>query len=177
MFYYRALFIYYFAVVYFYTLFGAAMKKPFMTYYENIAKLATIANKQTMFLAHILSMAEFDGEVKNLVVELTPRTKRRILADIGCVSKDPLNLARTYIKQLVKAGLIKQLERNVYVIDPESYSYSSYITKDLRNRSARIFEKISYEPSSNVTNKEVWVELNSGEVRQVRDGEILDRDG
>jgi hypothetical protein len=148
------------------------MKKPFMTYYENMAKLATIANKQTMFLAHILSKAEFDSDLKMLVIDLTPRVKRAILQDIGAVSKDPLNLARTYTKQLVKAGLIKQIERGCYAIDPESYSYSTYVSKELRLRARNIFEKVQYS-ADGAEKKEVWVELKSGEMREIT---ITDKD-
>ena len=141
-----------------------------MTYYEHIAKLSVIANKQTLFLAHALSRSEFDYDLKQLVVELSPRIKKQILLDIGAKSKNPLNLAKGYLSQLTKAGLLKFLGSGTYAIDPGSYSYSKYVSKELRQRSVLIFDKLKYEPNGKEVSSEVWVELNTGEVKQVVNG-------
>ena len=147
------------------------MRNSFMTYYEHIAKLSVIANKQTLFLAHALSRAEFDYDLKQLVVELSPRIKKQILLDIGAKSKNPLNLAKGYLSQLTKAGLLKFIGSGTYAIDPESYSYSKYISKELRQRSTRIFDKLTYESNGKEISSEIWVEINTGEIKQVINGQ------
>jgi hypothetical protein len=120
------------------------MKKPFITYYEHIAKLATVANKQTLFLAHLLHRMEFDEENKIMYVDLSPMIKREIIRDIGAASKKPALLASQYLNTLQKAGLIKSIGSSRWLIDPMSYTYGSFVPKNLRERSSRIFNELVY---------------------------------
>jgi hypothetical protein len=121
------------------------MKKPFMSYYEHIAKLATVANKRTLFLAHLLHRMEFDDENRIMYVDTPPMVKREILRDIGAESKNPLLLASQYLSTLQKAGLIKSVGSSRYIIDPSSYSYGKYISKSLREKTAVIYNTGVYE--------------------------------
>ena len=99
------------------------MKSPFVTYYENIAKLSTVANKRALFLAHILSRMEYEKSLNMLVVDLTPRIKRQIISEISDSCKNPLNSAKQYISHLVKAGLIKSIGGSAYTVDPSYHDY------------------------------------------------------
>lgn len=143
------------------------MKAPFMSYYEHIAKLSLVANKQTLFLAHILSRLEFNRSTKQLIVDLPPRVRRQILEDLGIESKDPLNLAKGYIRQLVKAGLIKSIGGGSYVVDPESYGYSGYVPKDLRAKASAVYQEITHGVSGSFTKRVKVIDANTGEVIEV----------
>ncbi len=111
-----------------------------MCYYEHIAKLSQIANKQTMFLAHLLSMIEYDGSTKQILIILAPHDKIMIMKAIGCESKNVLNLANQYLRRICESGLIKSIGRGAYLVDPASYSYGKYIPQKLRHESAHIYE-------------------------------------
>jgi hypothetical protein len=115
------------------------MKQPFMTYFEHLSKLAFVANKKTLFLAHLLSRMEFDETIKIMYVDLSPMVKRDILKAIGAKSNNPLSLASQYIQSLQKAGLIKSIGSSRFMIDPMSYSYAKYVPKALREKSSKIF--------------------------------------
>jgi len=115
-------------------------RKPFMCYYEHIAKLSQIANKQTMFLAHLLSMIEYDSDTKQTLVILAPHDKIMIMKSIGCESKNMLNLANQYLRRICESGLIKSIGRGAYLVDPSSYSYAKYIPQKLRQESSHIYE-------------------------------------
>lgn len=143
------------------------MKQPFMSYYEHIAKLSLVANKQTLFLAHVLSRMEYDSTSKQLLVDLTPRVRRLILKELGVTSKNPLNLAKGYIRQLTKAGLIKPLGQGTYCIDPESYGYSKYVPKDLRERAGAIYEETTFHKLEDVVSQVKVIDVITGETIEI----------
>ena len=116
------------------------MSSAFMCYYENLAKLSIVANKQTMFLAHMLYRMEWNKESGQYMVNLNSFIKRQILKDIGCESKDPQTLSRQYVSKLVKSGLIKSIGGGTYIVDPISYGGSKYIPKHLRQKKAHLYE-------------------------------------
>jgi len=122
---------------------------PFLTYYEHLAKLSQVANKQTLFFAHLLLKMEYHEESKQNIVSLTPRDKKQILKAIQKPSKDgsipkesvnPLRLASQYLSRLQGVGLIKYIGDCSYAIDPRSYGYSKYVPKHLRERSGKLYE-------------------------------------
>ena len=116
------------------------MNSAYMTYCNNLAKLKVIANKKTMFLAHILYRMNWHKETRQYISTITAFDKREILKSIGAVSKNPIQLAGQYIHALTKAGLIKPLGGGGYLIDPDSYSGHKYVTSDLRLKNAMIYE-------------------------------------
>ena len=131
-----------------------------MCYYEHIAKLAVVANKQTLFLAHMLSRMEYHQEQKMLFVDLTSLAKRDILTAIGAKTKNPLSLASQYINELQKAGLIKCMGKNRYAVDPQSFSYAKYVPKKLRDDAAKIYQTTVFDVCEMVV--ETWVEDDQG---------------
>lgn len=116
------------------------MNSVFMAYFEHLAKLSSIANKQTLFLAHILYRMEYDESAKQFVATLTKYDKKSILKSIGCESKSPLNLAGQYILKLTDSGLIKSIGDGAYIIDPMSYGSYKYIPKHIRIKGSKIYE-------------------------------------
>ena len=139
------------------------MKQPFMSYYEHIAKLAVIANKQTIFLSHLLGMMEYDGEKGVLIVDMNPKVKRRIIKDMEIESKNPLRLASQYLDKLQKAGLVKSLGGGRFLIDPSSYSYGRYVPKNLRNKASYIFSSVKFERDGD-SGAFVSIDSDTGEV-------------
>lgn len=119
-----------------------------MCYYEHLAKLAHVANKQTMFLAHMLYRMEWDNESKQMVVNLNPSQKRSIMKLVADGSKDSNRLANQYLLKLSKAGLIKSIGGGSYLVDPLSYGGHKYIPKELRMKSSFIYEKRVFTDSS-----------------------------
>ena len=138
------------------------MKKPFMTYYESMAKLAVIANKKTNFLSHLLHRMEFDTENKMLYVDVSPMIKRDILKAIGAESKNPLILASQYLSELQKADLIKSMGGGRYAIDPLSFGYAKYVPKDLREKASKIYQMDIFNMDGDVLT-ETWVIDKNGE--------------
>ena len=136
------------------------MRQPFMSYYEHIAKLAMVANKRTLFLAHVLSRIEWHEEQKILYVDLPAMVKRDILKAIGAESENPLVLASQYINTLVKAGLIKSMGSSRYAIDPQSYSYAKNIPKSMRDKAAKIYQTSVFDVDAKVV--ETWAEDEKG---------------
>lgn len=140
------------------------MKKPFMAYYEHIAKLSVIANKQTLFLSHLLCRMEFkDGQ---LVVDMNAKVKREIMRALGGRSKDPLRLASQYLIKLQRAGLCKSLGEGRYQINPTCYSYGRYVSKDLRDKAGTIFLHTKYSDNGRLSSS-VTVDTKTGEVIKV----------
>ena len=116
------------------------MHSAYMCYYEHLAKLSRVANKQTLFLAHLLYRMEWNSDAKQCIVSLTAYDKRTIIEAIGCDSKDPGQLARQYLARLCKSGLIRSIGGSAYLIDPQSYSGSKYVSKKLRIKNSTIYE-------------------------------------
>ncbi len=115
-------------------------KSPYICYYEHIAKLSQLANKQTLFLAHLLSLVVYESECKQNIVTMTAHDKRRIMKAIGCDTSNPAKLANQYLSKIGKAGLIKSIGGGAYMVDPASFSGFKYIKKQTRDKAAFIYE-------------------------------------
>ena len=112
----------------------------FMFYTEQAVKLKQIANKQTMFLVHVLFYAEFDTETKQYIVDLSVARKKEILAKLDSKSTAGTNIANQYLAKISKAGIIKSMGDGRWLVNPEGFSGYKYIPKHLRHRNARIYE-------------------------------------
>ena len=133
-----------------------------MCYYEHLAKLSLIANKQTLFLAHVLYRMEWNGESKQFIAYLTTAQKREIINAIGSDSKNPLGSAKQYIASLTKVGLIKPIGGGAYLIDPASYGGSKYVGKNLRMKNSRLYEtRVFTEKSGDV--EQAYIVTEDGE--------------
>jgi len=138
------------------------MNTVFMSYFEHLAKLSEVANKQTMFLAHLLYRMEFESRSKQFIVSLSPHDKRKILKDIGCESKAPLKLASQYIHILVKSELIQYVGGSAYLVCPKSYGSYKYIDKQLRDKNSRIYETRVFSEDNNGV-EEFYIITEDGE--------------
>jgi hypothetical protein len=116
------------------------MNSAFMCYYEHLAKLARVANKQTLFMAHMLYRMEWHSESKQLIVNLTAFDKRNIMKEITPDCKNMNRLANRYLSVLSEAGLIKSIGGGAYLVDPVSFGGHKYIPKDFRSKNAFIYE-------------------------------------
>jgi len=138
------------------------MNSAYMCYYEHLAKLARVANKQTLFLAHVLYRMEFDDNTKQMIVNLTPHAKKEIIKTISGASKNFNRLANQYLQKLSNAGFLKSIGGGAYLIDPQSYGGAKYVPKQLRLDSGHIYE---HRVFSTVTEGEVeaYIVTESGE--------------
>jgi len=91
------------------------MKKApyFMTFYKDIALLHSICNKQTLFFAAMVSRMDSDQ-----IVQMTQYAREQIIDEIRVTSKNKLGAAKQYIHKLKKAGLIADLGKGAYMINP-----------------------------------------------------------
>jgi len=108
------------------------MQNHFIAYYQHIAKLSQVANKQTIFLAYILYNMEFDSKEKQYYADLSTAKKIEIMKKVS-PDVDPdklLNLANQYINKLKKADLIKSWGRGVWGVNPLCYGAHSPVTKN-----------------------------------------------
>ncbi len=120
------------------------MNKAFMIYVEGLAKLAVVANKQTLFYARMLLRVELH-ESNQYIVSLTAFDKREILKSIGSKSNDPLKVASQYLNSLKKAGLIKPIGGSAYAICPVSAGLPKYMDRHIRERNGIIYETRIYK--------------------------------
>jgi len=111
-----------------------------MFYVEQTAKLTQIANKQTMFLIHILFYVDYHEASKQYIVDLSPARKLEILNKIGVKANGSTNLANQYLNKLSKANLMKSISRGRWLINPLGFSNYQYIKKKFRESNARIYE-------------------------------------
>ena len=96
-------------------------EKYFMTFYRDIALLHTIANKQTMFFAHMVSRMDDDQ-----IVQMTPYVRKQIMDLIEATQKNRLAGATQYINKLVKAGLIVSVGGGAYMINPMIHGHTNW---------------------------------------------------
>ena len=124
------------------------MSAPFITYHEALAKLAMIANKQTLFLGHILHEMDYDKELRQFLVDLSTYKKTQIMKQISpdVAEKSLLNLANQYLSKLQKSGLIRNLGRGLWAVDPSCYGKFRIIPKDLRHKNKEVFMAMSFGP-------------------------------
>ena len=138
------------------------MNSVFMCYYEHLAKLAQVANKQTLFLSHVLYRMEWNGEAKQFISYLTTAQKREIINAIAPDCKNPLNSAKQYIRVLTDAGLMKSIGGGAYLIDPASYGGSKYVGKNLRMKNSKLYEtRVFTEKSGDV--EQAYIVTEDGE--------------
>ena len=124
------------------------MAKPFLSYYEHIAKLSQVANKQTIFLAHLLWDMNFDSEIKQYIVDMSAYKKIKIMKEISpeIDDKNLLKLANQYLNKLKKADLINTTsKRGVWAINPMCYGQRYMISKDMREENYKLYTKIAFD--------------------------------
>ena len=117
------------------------MAKAFISYYEHLAKLAQVANKQTMFLAHMLSNMEFDRGSKQYIVDMSTVRKINIMQEVSPeVPKDrALANANQYLNKLSKVGLVRSAGHGAWVVDPMCYGQNAIVSGQLRKENKKIF--------------------------------------
>jgi len=116
------------------------MNSAFMLYTEQIAKLTQIANKQTMFLVHVLFYADFDKDSKQYTVDLSVARKKEILRKLDSKSTAGTNMANQYLAKISKAGIMKSIGDGRWLINPKGFSGYKYVPKKFRNANAAIYE-------------------------------------
>lgn len=119
----------------------------FITYYEALAKMATIANKQTMFLAHCLHEMDFDKDTNQYLLDLSSYKKTLIMKQISPEAKDAsiLNLANQYLSKLQKSGIIRNLGRGLWAVDPGCFGQFRTVSKELRHKNQKVYLKMSFD--------------------------------
>ncbi len=122
------------------------MPAPFITYYEAIAKLAQVANKQTMFLSHILYNMEFSREHKQYIVDMSTAKKISIMKEISPAVKDSalLNLGNQYLNKLKKADFIRPVGRGIWLVNPMCYGKFRMISKHLRTENTKVYANMIF---------------------------------
>jgi len=117
------------------------MQNHFIAYYQHIAKLAQVANKQTIFLAYVLYHMEFDSDKKQYYADLSTAKKIEIMKKVSPeVDSDKLlNLSNQYINKLKKADLIKSWGRGVWGVNPICYGAQRPISKSLREENVKVY--------------------------------------
>ena len=161
------------------------MKNAYASYYAHLIKLKTIANKQTLFLSHMLTMMVFDKSIRQNVVSLSPNMKRRIMSDIGAKTAEDgvLKAANSYLSRLQHSGLIKSVGGGDYYVDPECYGYATNIPLRMRMEAHAIY--CSYEFTDTGVKEKHVIKMDDGKqidigVRQDFDSEdfhFIDSDG
>lgn len=128
------------------------MSQPFISYYEHIAKLAQVANKQTIFLAHILHQMEFNQDNKQYFIDMSTYKKLQIMKEISpdVEDKNLLNLANQYLSKLKKADFIKNVSRGLWLVHPECYGKYRMISKSLREENARIYTTAVFDKNGQI---------------------------
>lgn len=116
------------------------MASAYMCYYAHLAKLSVVANKQTMFLAHMLYKMEWSSEARQMIVTLTSFDKRNIMKSLDSDTVDANRLANQYLRKLKDAGLIKSLGGGAWLVDPASFSGAKYVDKKWRDKNSIIYE-------------------------------------
>jgi hypothetical protein len=89
------------------------MPAAFITYYEALAKLNQVANKQTMFLAHVLYHMDFDKKTRQYLVDISTSKKKRIMKEISPTVKEEslLNLANQY-SLVGRPDVLREIQNN-----------------------------------------------------------------
>lgn len=140
------------------------MNKAFVAYYDHLAKLARVANKQTLFLAHILYQADHDKKTGMLIVNLNAALKRKIIGEIESETGDRLRLAGQYLTKLKRAGLIKSLGGGMYSVDPESFGDGRYVSPRQRGLAAKIFESRTFNFDGSVSVDTFLIDENGEQI-------------
>ena len=120
------------------------MNSAFMFYTEQAVKLNQIANKQTMFLMHVLFYAEFHEPTKQYIVDLSVARKKEILEKLDSQSTASTNMANQYLAKISKAGIMKSIGDGRWLVNPEGFSGYKYIKQEFRKKNTRIYETRVY---------------------------------
>ena len=96
-------------------------EKYFMTFYRDLALLHTIANKQTLFFAHMVSRMD-DSQI----VQMTPYVRKQIMDLIEAKQKNRLAGAAQYIDKLIKEGLVVNVGDGAYMINPRIHGHTNW---------------------------------------------------
>jgi len=124
------------------------MSAPFITYFEALAKLSQIANKQTLFLGHLLHEMEYEKDLRQFLIDLSTYKKVQIIKQISpdVAEGSMANLANQYLSKLQKTGIIRNLGRGLWAVDPSCYGKFRIIPKDLRHKNKDIFLGMKFGP-------------------------------
>lgn len=124
------------------------MADHFFSYYEHLAKLSQIANKQTMFLAHLLYQMKYDKDTFQNYIDLTTREKKRIMKEVAPdTAEDKLLIyADQYLAKMKKAGFIRNVDTGVWLVNPSCFGQYKHIPRDLRNKNNKMFVSLKYGP-------------------------------
>jgi hypothetical protein len=124
------------------------MSAPYITYFEALAKLASIANKQTLFLGHLLHEMVYEKELRQFLIDLSTYKKIQIMKQIspGVAEKSMANLANQYLSKLQKTGIIRNLGRGLWAVDPSCFGKFRIIQKDLRHKNKEVFMSMRFGP-------------------------------
>jgi hypothetical protein len=124
------------------------MSAPYITYFEALAKLASIANKQTLFLGHLLHEMVYEKELRQFLIDLSTYKKVQIMKQIspGVAEKSMANLANQYLSKLQKTGIIRNLGRGLWAVDPSCFGKFRIIQKDLRHKNKEVFMSMRFGP-------------------------------
>jgi predicted GIY-YIG superfamily endonuclease len=108
-----------------------------MLFHDELHLLSSVVNKQTMFLYNMVSRMD-----ENNIVPMTSYVRELIMDEIGTKSKDKLTLARQYTKILIDAGLITEVGRSTYMVNPKLFGFSNVASSV--NKKQDKFIKIKY---------------------------------
>lgn len=139
------------------------MSKPFISYYEHLAKLSQVANKQTMFLSHLLWEMDFDTDTKQYLADMSSHKKIKIMKEVSpdIEEKNLLKLANQYLNKLKKLGIISPSgRRGLWLVNPTCYGQRYVVSKQLREDNLKIYSATIFtkdgikESNSTVSNSE-----------------------
>jgi len=94
--------------------------KYYMTFYDDLALLHSIYNKQTLFFSGMLKRMD-----DKQVVQMTSYTRREIISEIGSKATDPLSTARQYLKTLSDGGLVANIGGGAYMVNPKVHGFNN----------------------------------------------------
>ncbi len=117
------------------------MKKApyFMTFYNDLALLHSICNKQTLFFAAMASRMDADQ-----VVQMTPYIREQIIDEIRVTSKNKLGAAKQYLHRLKKVGLVADIGKGAYMINPRIHGRNNM--QNSIDKKTDIFMRVVYSP-------------------------------
>ncbi len=92
-----------------------------MIFYEDLSLLHSIANKQTLFFAGMISRMDTDN-----VVQMTRYVRNQIITEIGSKTTNKLNLAKSYLHQIVDSGLAKDMGDGAYMVLPKIAGFTNF---------------------------------------------------
>lgn len=92
----------------------ASKYESFKVFYNNLALLHQVANKQTMFLAYLLAEMDDDN-----IIHMTKYRKEKIANAIGLTAVAPDLMIRQLLHKLCKTDLLISLGGGAYKVNPK----------------------------------------------------------